>query len=104
LVVFQGVPGISIQPEEGRFLQFLVKPIGAKLIIEIGAFGGYSGVWLARGLGPGGKLITIEMDSQNAAVAREHFQMAGLQKIVDVRVGVALNILEKMSNKGPSDS
>jgi predicted O-methyltransferase YrrM len=99
----QGLPEISIQPEEGRFLQFLVKAIGAKLVIEIGTLGGYSGVWLARGLSPEGKLITIEMDSQNAAVAREHFKMAGLQEIVDVRVGVALNILDKLSNKGPFD-
>jgi predicted O-methyltransferase YrrM len=102
-IPIQGLPAISIQPEEGLFLQFLVKAIGAKKVIEIGTLGGYSGVWLARGLSPGGKLITLEKEPQHAAVAREHFHSAGLQDIVEVRVGVAVNILMQLTIDGPFD-
>ena len=54
----RGLPSISIKPEEGRFLQFLVRACGAKIAVEIGTLGGYSGTWIGRGLLPGGKLYT----------------------------------------------
>jgi caffeoyl-CoA O-methyltransferase len=99
----EGLPAISIRPEEGRFLQFLIKAIGARKIVEIGTLGGYSGVWLARGLVPGGKLITLEKEPRHAEVAQAHFELAGLQAIVDVRVGEAKHLLEELSSERPFD-
>ena len=75
----RGLPSISIKPEEGRFLQFLVRACGAKIAVEIGTLGGYSGTWIGRGLLPGGKLYTLDKDSKHAAVAQEHFAAAGLK-------------------------
>ena len=99
----RGLPEITVRPEEGRFLQFLVAASGARLALEIGTLGGYSGVWIARGLSPGGKLITLEVSEQHAAVAADHFEMAGVADKVDLRVGDAHDLLQGLANEGPFD-
>lgn len=99
----KGLPAINIRPEEGRFLQFLARACGARKALEIGTLGGYSGIWIARGLLPGGKLITLEKEPDRAEFAREHFAMAGLSEIVEVRAGNAHELLNSMSSQGPFD-
>jgi caffeoyl-CoA O-methyltransferase len=99
----RGLPEISVRPEEGRFLQFLVAATGARLAVEIGTLGGYSGVCIARGLPPGGKLITLEMSDEHAAVAADHFTMAGVADKVDLRIGDAHQLLEGLAYEGPFD-
>lgn len=94
----QGLPAISIRPEEGRFLQLMAQACGARRALEIGTLGGYSGIWIARGLQPGGQLITLEKDHHHAAVARRHFALAGLEQAVEVRVGPALNSLAALKD------
>jgi caffeoyl-CoA O-methyltransferase len=99
----KGLPAISIQPEEGRFLQLLVRACGTKLALEIGTLGGYSGIWIARGLVEGGKLVTLERDSLHADVAREHFALAGVADRVDLRLGDAQGWLPRLVAEGPFD-
>ena len=99
----KNLPAISVKPEEGRFLQLLVRASGARLAVEIGTLGGYSGIWIARGLLPGGKLITLEKDPVHARVAREHFQAAGVDDRVEVRQGDAHQTLQALSSEGPFD-
>jgi caffeoyl-CoA O-methyltransferase len=99
----RGLPAITIQPEEGRFLQFLARACGARLAVEIGTLGGYSGTWLARGLLPGGRLITLEKEPHHADVAREHFALAGLSDRVEVRLGDAHELLPALAAEGPFD-
>lgn len=99
----RGLPAITIQPEEGRFLQFLARACGARLAVEIGTLGGYSGTWLARGLLPGGRLITLEKEPHHAEVAREHFALAGLSERVEVRLGDAHELLPALAAEGPFD-
>jgi len=99
----RGLPEITVKPEEGRFLQFLVAASGARLALEIGTLGGYSGVWIARGLPPGGRLITLELSEKHAAVAADHFQMAGLADKVDLRIGDAHDLLKELASEGPFD-
>jgi caffeoyl-CoA O-methyltransferase len=94
----KGLPAIYIQPEEGHFLQFLVRACGAVRALEIGALGGYSGIWIARSLPPGGKLITLEVEPQHAQVAREHFALAGLSECVEVRLGNAHDLLHSLAS------
>ena len=98
-----GLPQISIKPEEGRFLQFLVAANGSKLALEIGTLGGYSGTWIARGLADGGKLITIEKEASHVAIAREHFRLAQVSDRVEVIEGDALGLLRSMTEEGPFD-
>jgi predicted O-methyltransferase YrrM len=99
----RGLPAISIQPQEGRFLQFLVRAAGTKKALEIGTLGGFSGIWIARGLVSGGKLITLERSPEHAAVAREHFDAAGLQDTVEIRLGDAHETLKTIGSEGPFD-
>lgn len=99
----RGLPEISIKPEEGRFLQFLVRACSAVKAVEIGTLGGYSGTWIARGLAPGGKLITLEKEAKHADVAREHFAAAGVADRVEIRVGNAHESLKALSDAGPFD-
>ena len=99
----RGLPAISVRPEEGRFLQVLVRASGAKKALEIGTLGGYSGIWIARGLAPGGKLITLEKEPHHAEVAQDHFDFAGLDDRVEIRVGDARRLLEELAPESPFD-
>ena len=97
------LPDISIQPDEGLFLKFLVKVCGAVKAVEIGTLGGYSGIWIARGLPHNGMLISIEKEDKHARVARESIENAGLSHLVDIKVGNALLLLRTVSSEGPFD-
>lgn len=88
-----GLPDVAISAEEGRVLQVLLRAAGARRVLEVGTLGGYSGVWIARALGAGGKLITIEVSRDYAAVARRSFERAGVSDRVEVLEGRALDIL-----------
>jgi len=99
----KGLPAISVKPEEGRFLQFLVAACGARTAVEIGTLGGYSGTWITRGLPPDGRLITLEKESHHAAVAEEHFRLAGLEERTRVLVGDAHKLLRELDTDGPVD-
>jgi predicted O-methyltransferase YrrM len=99
----KGLPAIYIHPEEGRFLQVLVRACGVKRALEIGSLGGYSGIWIARGLAPGGRLITLEKDPHHARVSREHFAQAGLEGRVEVRQGDAHTLLKQLTEEAPFD-
>jgi caffeoyl-CoA O-methyltransferase len=97
------LPAISIQPHEGRLLQILMKSIGAKKVIEIGALAGYSGVWLARALPVGGHMYTLEKSSKHAKVVRASFEKAGVADRAEVMEGSALDMLRKLEAKAPFD-
>jgi caffeoyl-CoA O-methyltransferase len=99
----KGLPEISIRPEEGRFLQFMVRACAAMKALEIGTLGGYSGIWIARGLRPGGRLITLEKDPRHAEVARDHFIAAGVEDKVEIRIGDAHDLLNGLENEGLFD-
>ncbi len=99
----EGLPAISIGPEEGRFLQVVATATGARRALEIGTLAGYSGVWIARALGPGGRLVTLEYDPHHAAVARRTFDRAGLADRVEIRLGAALDLLPALAGEAPFD-
>ncbi len=98
-----GMPQISIQPEEGRFLQVLVKATQARLVLEIGTLGGYSGIYLARALDEQGKLITLEKSAKHAALAKESFLHAGVAHRVELILGDAHATLPALRRRAPFD-
>jgi predicted O-methyltransferase YrrM len=99
------LPHISVSPNQGKLLWMLAKIQGAKNILEIGTLGGYSTIWLARALTPEGKLITLEIDPKHAAVARANFARAGLNHVIDLRLGKAAESLAQLAaeKRGPFD-
>ena len=96
-----GLPAIEVSPTQGKLLQLLARIAGARRILEIGTLAGYSTIWLARGLAPGGRLVTLEADPHHAAVARSNLAAAGLADVVEVREGPALDTLPNV--EGPFD-
>lgn len=98
-----GLPAIAVSPSQGKLLQVLAKAIDARRILEIGTLGGYSTIWMARGLPPDGRLITLELSQKHADVARANVARAGLSRLVEVRVGPALNHLPLLRGDGPFD-
>jgi predicted O-methyltransferase YrrM len=98
-----GLPPIQVPPNQGMLLNLLARSIGARRILEIGTLGGYSTIWLGRALPPDGKVITLEIDAGYAEVARGSIARAGLERIVEVRVGPALQALPGLVSEGPFD-
>ncbi|MFF0554819.1 O-methyltransferase [Streptomyces sp. NPDC020472] len=95
-----GLPEIAVAPNQGKLLHLLAATQGARNILEIGTLGGYSTIWLARALPADGRLITLEYDPAHADVARANIARAGLDKIVEVRTGAALDSLPRLEEEG----
>jgi predicted O-methyltransferase YrrM len=88
-----GLPAINVSPVLGKLLHLLARAIGARNVLEIGTLGGYSTIWLARALPDGGRVISLEADPEHADVARANIARAGLADKVEVRLGMALDLL-----------
>ncbi|HEY2706599.1 MAG TPA: O-methyltransferase [Caulobacteraceae bacterium] len=90
-----GLPEIQVSPAQAKFLYLMARLVGARRILELGTLGGYSTIWLARSLPPGGRLTTFEVDPKHAAVATRNIARAGLADVVDVIVGPATETLPR---------
>lgn len=102
-----GFPSISVGPSVGRLLALLAGLLrdgaGAARIVEVGMLGGYSAAWLARGLAPEGRLVTIEPEPERVAFARERFASMGETRI-EVREGLGIPVLEELAREWGPDS
>lgn len=98
-----GMPRIQLPPATARAVQVLVRAAGARRVLEVGTLAGYSAVWIARALPPQGQLITIEINADHAAVAREAVAAAGLSDRVDIRVGDAVAVMSELGPDGSFD-
>ena len=95
-----GLPAHSVSPQQGKLLYLLARIRGARNMLEIGTLGGYSAIWMARALPSDGRLITLEANPKHAEVARASLVRAGLSRLVDVRVGPALETLPRLAGEG----
>lgn len=96
-----GLPDIAVDGAVGRLLTLLCSTTsggrGARLAVELGTLAGYSGVWIARGLAPGGRLITVEPEAKHADFAQRTFESCGVGDRVEVRRGFALEEIARFS-------
>jgi caffeoyl-CoA O-methyltransferase len=90
-----------VGPLEGAFLQMMTQMVGAKRVLEIGMFTGYSALCFAEALPAGGTVVTCEIDEESAAVARRYFAQAPVGKKIDIRMGPALATMQALA--GPFD-
>ncbi|MDN8000281.1 O-methyltransferase [Burkholderia multivorans] len=95
-----GLPAINVAPNQGKLLQLLATIRGARRILEVGTLGGYSTIWLARALPPGGRLVTLELNPAHAAVATQNIARAGFADVVSVVVGSAKDSLARLIADG----
>ncbi|GFG62848.1 O-methyltransferase [Mycobacterium kubicae] len=92
-----GLPPIAVSAQQGKFLSLLAGAIRARRILELGTLGGFSTIWLARGAGPQGHVVTLEYEPRHAEVARANLQRAGVAERVEVLVGAALDTLPTLT-------
>lgn len=96
----EGLPAIAVAANQGKLLNILARSIGAKSILEVGTLGGYSTIWLARAAGQGGRVVSLELDAHHAKVARDNIAFVGLQDVVEVRQGRAVDLLPVLAAEG----
>jgi len=96
-----GLPDIDVSPAQGKLLHLLALAAGARRVLEVGTLGGYSTIWLARAVGDGGRVTTLEIDPHHADVARANLAAAGMEARAEVLTGAALDTLARLD--GPFD-
>lgn len=101
--VLQDRAGMQISAEEGTFLALLVGALGAKNVVEVGTFTGYSSLCMAKALPPGGKILCCDVSEDFTAIARRFWQKAGVADRIELRLGPALDTLRAMPKSPPVD-
>jgi predicted O-methyltransferase YrrM len=96
-----GLPAIDVSPLQGRLLEVLARAVGARSVLEVGTLGGYSTLWLASAVAPGGRVVSLEVSPEHAAVARRNLAAAGFESVASVIVGPATETLQTVD--GPFD-
>ncbi|MBC2907652.1 O-methyltransferase [Streptomyces cupreus] len=96
------LPPAAVTAPQGKLLHLLALTQGARNILEIGTLGGYSTIWLARALPADGRLISLEYSPKHAEVATRNIARAGLDKVVEIRVGRALESLPNLADENPA--
>jgi len=94
------LPAIAVSPLQGRLLELIARGVRARNVLEIGTLGGYSTICLGRGVGPDGRVVSLEYEPRHAEVARSSIAAAGLSGVVEVRVGRALDLLPGLREDG----
>ena len=92
------IPAIWIAPEQGAFMEILLRAAGAKIVVEVGTLAGYSAICMARALGESGRVTTIEVSSKHAAFAEEWIARSDVAGRVEVRQGRGVDVLPKVAD------
>lgn len=102
--VARGMPDIAVSADVGRLLMMLTAMTPGRLAVEVGTLAGYSAIWIARGLPPDGRLITIEPEAAYADFAEEQLVKAAVADRVELRRGYGLPVLEQLAAELPPGS
>lgn len=97
------IAGMQVAPEQGTFLALLVAALGARRVVEVGTFTGYSALCMAQSLPPGGKLIACDVSEEWTSVARRYWEKAGVADRIDLRLGPALETLRGLPRAAEID-
>lgn len=92
------MPNAEVAPNQGALLGLITQIAGARRVLEFGTLAGYSTIWFARAVGPDGYVATLELEAENAQIARENFERAGLANRIDVFVGPAADSAQQLIN------
>lgn len=96
--------GMQIGPDQGQFMALLIELIGARRCLEVGTFTGYSALAVALALPPDGLLVTCDINEETTAIARNYWQRAGVTDRIDLRLGPAVETLDRMIAVGLAES
>jgi caffeoyl-CoA O-methyltransferase len=95
---------MQIAPEQGQFLHFLARLIGARNVLEVGVFMGYSSSWIALALPPGGRIVACDVSEEYIAIARNTWREAGVEDKIDLRLAPGIATLDGLIAAGQSGS
>jgi caffeoyl-CoA O-methyltransferase len=98
---FPRAHGMMVGAVEGQFLALMASLVGARRVLEIGTFTGYSSLAMAGGLPPGGTIVTCDVNPDHVAVARRHIEASPFAGRIEIRLGPALETLDTLP--GPFD-
>jgi predicted O-methyltransferase YrrM len=93
---------MQISAEQGQFLGLLIELIGARKTLEVGVFTGYSAMWVAKTMGPAGRVIALDISEEFTSIARKHWASAGIADRIDLRIAPAAESLAKLVDNGES--
>ena len=91
-----GISRMQVSPEQGALLTILTELVGATNAVEVGTFTGYSSLCISRGLAPGGRLLCCDVSEEWTAIARRHWEQAGVDDRIDLRIAPALDTLQSL--------
>jgi caffeoyl-CoA O-methyltransferase len=98
-----GIAQMQTAPEQGAFMTMLTRLLEVDFAVEVGTFTGYSALAIARGLAPGGTLLCCDVSEEWTAIAREHWQLAGVADRIELRIAPALETLASLADRPPVD-
>src|SRR3954462_1318094 len=98
-----GISMMQVAPEQGALLTILAKLIGARSAVEVGTFTGYSSLCIARGLTDGGRLLCCDVSEEWTAIARKHWERAGVAHRIELRIAPALETLQALPEEETID-
>jgi caffeoyl-CoA O-methyltransferase len=98
-----GISMMQISPDQGAFMTLLTRLVGARFAVEVGTFTGYSSICIARGLAAGGRLLCCDVSEEWTAIAREHWERAGVTDRIDLHIGPAAETLAALPADPPID-
>ena len=93
---------MQIAPEQGHFLAFLVRLIGARTVLEVGTFTGYSALAVALALPADGRLVACDVSEEWTSIGKRHWLQAGMAERIELRIAPALETLEALKREGMS--
>jgi caffeoyl-CoA O-methyltransferase len=97
-------PGMQTAPEQGQFLQLLIRLMGARRALEVGVFTGHSSLSVALALPADGKLVACDVSDEWTSIARRYWREAGVENKIDLRLGPALDTLDGLLADGAAGS
>ncbi len=95
-----GLPAIEVTALSGKLLHLLARMSGARRVLEVGTLGGFSTIWLARGIPDDGRVVTLELEQRHADIARANFERAGVSEKIEIVVGRAADSLPRIAERG----
>ena len=95
---------MQISPEQGQFMALLAELVGARRVLEVGTFTGYSALVVALALPADGRIITCDVDEEMTAIARRYWAEAGVADKIDLRLGPAVDTLDALLSDGGADT
>src|SRR5262245_23591058 len=80
---------MQISAEQGQFMALLVELIGARKVVEVGTFTGYSAMWMSKAMGVNGRIVCLDVSLEFTAIAKKHWAQAGISDRIDLRIAPA---------------